>query len=141
MTGTNLDPSVTATDFFGNLTGNVTGNVTGNISGGITGAFSGSSAIVAAAGATQGTAALIGAVLMAIVTVTASTEGVRLPTAATNRMVFVTVPGTKGVKIYPFSGDQIDAAGTNASVALVAGKGNLYYAKNTSQWYTAIKGA
>lgn len=141
MADTNFD-SVVASTFTGNLTGNVTGNLTGNVTGTVTptGAGFGSSAVVAAAGATQGAATLIGAVLFAIVTVTASTEGVRLPSAATNRMVYVSVPGTVGVKVYPFSGDKIDAVATNGAQALVAGKTNLYYAKNTSQWYT-MKGA
>ena len=147
MADTNFD-SVVATTFTGALVGNVTGNVTGGTTGAVTassvansGTQTGNATVYAAAGATQGTATLIGAVLMAIITATASSEGVRLPTAATGRMVYVTIPGTVGTKVYPFSGDKIDSTSTNGSVNLAAGKGNLYYAKNTSQWYTAIKGA
>ncbi len=141
MTGTNLDPSVTATDFIGNLTGNVTGNVTGTVTGGVSGAFTSVPATVAAAGSTQGGATLIGNFMFVRITVTASTEGVRLPTAATGRVIFAYVPGTVGAKIYPFSGDKIDSSSTNSAIALAAGKGSLYVAQNTSQWYTAVKGA
>jgi len=42
--------------------------------------------------------------------------------------------------VYPFSGDKIDASSTNAGVVLAAGKANIYYARNTSQWVT-MKGA
>jgi hypothetical protein len=65
--------------------------------------------ILAAAGATQGTAGAItkGTV---IVTVTASTQGVKLPTAATGQRVRVMCPGTVGVKVYPNTGDKISTA-------------------------------
>lgn len=224
MTGTNLDPSVTATDFFGNLTGNVTGNITGAFSGttvtasgaitgasgtvslpeftftgdtdsgiyrigannigvavnatkildiattglGVTGAFTatsvdapvgsvtpaagtftnlastgtqkGSVAVIAAAGATQGSATLIGAVLNVIVTATASTEGVKLPVATTGREVRIFSSGTVGALVYPNTNGKIESSSTNTAVLIAAGKGNLYVAKNTTQWFV-VKGA
>lgn len=94
---------------------------------------------VAAAGATQGGAAQITNDLV-FVTVTASTQGVKLPTASTGRQVRVFVPGSVGVKVYPNTNGKLDASSTNAAVVLAAGKANLYVAKNTTQWYTQ-KGA
>lgn len=93
----------------------------------------GSFGILAAAGATQGNAAQITA-MVTIVTVTASTEGVKLPAAATGLMRRVFCPGTIGVKVYPFTGDKISTAATNAAVALVADKANIYIAKDSVTW-------
>lgn len=95
--------------------------------------------ILAAAGASQGDAGTItrGTV---IVTVTASTQGVKLPTAATGTMVRVFCPGTKGVKVYPNTGDKISTASTNAAVALVLDKANIYVAKDAITW-VVMKGA
>jgi hypothetical protein len=93
----------------------------------------GSFGIVAAAGASQGTATLL-ASMANIVTVTASTEGVKLPLAATGLMRRVFVPGTVGVKVYPNTGDKISTAATNAAVLLVADKANIYLAKDDKTW-------
>jgi hypothetical protein len=41
MAGTNLDPSVTAAAFIGDITGDVTGDVTGNLTGDVTGDVAG----------------------------------------------------------------------------------------------------
>lgn len=95
--------------------------------------------ILAAAGATQGNAAAITTGFV-IVTVTASTQGVKLPTAVTGLTVKVACPGTKGVKVYPFAGDKISTAATNVAVALVADKTNVYWAKDALTW-TVLKGA
>lgn len=95
--------------------------------------------ILAAAGATQGNAGVITKSTV-IVTVTASTEGVKLPTAATGKRVQVFCPGTVGVKVYPNTGDKISTASTNAAVALVADKANLYIAKDATTW-AVMKGA
>lgn len=94
---------------------------------------------VAAAGATQGTATAI-TKSVAMVTVSASSQGVKLPTAATGLSVRIHVPGTVGVKVYPASGGKIDASSTNTGVVLAAGKANLYFARNATAWVT-MKGA
>jgi len=94
---------------------------------------------LAAAGATQGTAGAITTAVV-VVTVTASSQGVKLPTAATGLEYRVHVPGTVGVTVYPNTADKIDASATNAGVVLAAGKANIYFARNTSQWLT-LKGA
>lgn len=96
---------------------------------------------VAAAGATQGNAGVItGSAGVIIVTVTASTQGVKLPTAATGLEYRVHVPGSVGVKVYPFAADKIDAAATNAAMALAAGKSAIFFARDTLRWVT-LKGA
>lgn len=95
--------------------------------------------VLAAAGATQGNAGAITGSKV-VVTVTASTEGVKLPTAATGLEVRVHVPGTVGVKVYPGTGARIDAVATNTASALVAGKANIYMARDTTRWVT-LKGA
>ncbi len=69
-----------------------------------------------------------------VVTVTASTQGVKLPTAATGRIVRVAVGGTVGVKVYPFAGDKISTASTNVAVLLAADKTNVYLAKDAVTW-------
>lgn len=94
---------------------------------------------IAAAGASQGNATAITS-RVTIVTVTASTQGVKLPTATTGLQVMVMVPGTKGVKVYPFSGDKISTAATNVAVALVADKANIYRAIDAVTW-AVMKGA
>lgn len=91
--------------------------------------------VLAAVGATQGTAGLI-TKSRVIVTVTASTEGVKLPVAATGLEVHIMVPGTIGVKTYPNTNARIDAIATNVALALVAGKGNIYLARDTTRWVT-----
>lgn len=95
--------------------------------------------VLAAAGATQGAAGAI-TKSRVIVTVTASTQGVKLPTAATGLEVRVMVPGTVGVKVYPAANAKIDTAATNTAQALVAGKANVFLARDTTRWVT-MKGA
>lgn len=95
--------------------------------------------VLAAAGSTQlGAGAITSSRVR--VTVTASTQGVLLPVAATGLEVHVRVPGTVGVKVWPNANAKIDALSTNAAQALVAGKGTIYEAYDTTHWIT-IKGA
>ena len=93
----------------------------------------------AAAGATQGTATQITNSAV-IVTVTASTQGVKLPVAAAGKRVLIFGAQTVGVKVYPASGNLISGAATNAAVLLAAGKGNIYQAVDGTTW-RVIKGA
>lgn len=98
--------------------------------------------VVAAAGATQGNAtALPTNAQRVMVTVTASTEGVVLPTPATGKVRRIFVPGTVGVKIYPPLHCFIDAGASNAAVTLAAGKGIEFTASDATHWKTSMKGA
>lgn len=112
-------------------------NYTGN------GSITNAPQIVTAAGATQGNAtAITKGVAIVTVALTASTKGVRLPTAATGLMVYVGNVATFGVKVYPATNGKIGAASTNAadSTVLAINKGNLYVAQNTTRW-TVFRGA
>lgn len=93
----------------------------------------------AAAGSTQLGATLITKSVV-MVSVTASSQGVRLPTAATGRQVTICAASAKGVKVYPFLGDRIQGAATNAAVALVLNKSSIYIASDTINW-RVVKGA
>lgn len=94
---------------------------------------------LAAAGATQGNAAAITSSVV-MVTVTASTQGVKLPTAVTGLQVTICAASGKGVKVYPFSGDRIQGAATNAAVALVLNKSSIFIAADAVNW-RVVKGA
>ncbi len=95
---------------------------------------------IAAAGATQGGATAVTAARV-IVTVTASTEGVKLIAVGTGAEFSIVVPGTIGVKVYPPTNCQIDALSTNTAVALVAGKGSIYMQRSATKFVTKVKGA
>jgi hypothetical protein len=94
---------------------------------------------IAAAGATQGNATPIPTTRGRIikVTVTASTQGVKLPVASTGLQMDVLADPSVGVKVYPAAGGIIGAAATNAAVALAKNKVNTYYAVDKTHWRTA----
>lgn len=91
-----------------------------------------------AAGSTQlGAAAILASTALAIITVatTASTHGVRLPTASTGLSVEVGNAGAFGVKVYPSTNGKIGAASTNvADTVLAVNKVNNYIAVNKTLW-------
>lgn len=94
---------------------------------------------LAATGSTQGGAAQITAHRV-FVTVTASTQGVKLPTAVTGAQVMINAASTVGVKVYPFTGDKFSGVATNTAVVIASGKGNIYNAIDSLTW-RVIKGA
>lgn len=98
--------------------------------------------VVSAAGASQGNATAITS-SKAIITVatTASTHGVKLPTATTGLEVLVANAATFGAKVYPATGGKIGAAATNiADTVLAINKANRYIAVNTTFW-VVLRGA
>ncbi len=131
-------------DVVNNLTGygtpqaitGTTGSFSGNM--GIGGTVAVAPQILSAAGATQGNAtAITKSVAIVTVNTTASTHGVRLPTAATGLMVWVANAGASifGIKVYPGTNGKIGAASTNAADTVLAkNKANLYIARNTTFW-------
>lgn len=93
--------------------------------------------ILTAAGTTQlGATAIVGSKAIVTVAATASTHGVRLPTAATGLEVTVANVGAFGCKVYPATNGKIGAASTNAadSTVLAVNKANRYIAVNTTLW-------
>lgn len=92
---------------------------------------------ITATGTTQLGAALITSALAVItIAATASTHGVRLPSAATGIVVQVGNHGAFGAKVWPFAGDKIGAAATNAadSTVLAINKMNTYQAIDATNW-------
>ena len=96
---------------------------------------------VAAAGATQGNATAIGAsVTDVIVTVTASTQGLKLPTAALGKRLRVWPDTVKGNKLYPATGGKIGAAATNAALTVVANKPVDLIGVSATAWRVQVGG-
>lgn len=139
---------VAADNFIGNTAGSHTGAVDGAL-GGTTpaaasvtdftqnGVFTRTIQTLAAAGATQLDAGAITKSTV-VVTVTASTQGVRLPAAAAGKEVRVAVPGLVGVLVYPATSDAIGSASADAGVLLAAGKMNIYQAIDATTWAVLI---
>jgi len=95
------------------------------------------SAAVSAAGATQATATLLTTTINNVTVVAAAADGVRLPTAVAGlRMLIRNSDAADALKIYPATGGQINALGTNASFSLAAGATIEIFASTTTQWYT-----
>lgn len=92
--------------------------------------------IAAAAGSnSQANATAITKSRVVVTTVSATTRGVRLPTAATGLEVHVLNAGANAVKPYPATGDKIAAGSTNAAgTAIAAAKGNIYLAQDATTW-------
>jgi hypothetical protein len=94
-----------------------------------------------AAGATQGDAtAITGSKAIITVALTASTKGVKLPTAATGLEVLIANAATFGVKVYPATNGKLGASATNAAIVLAINKANRYIAVNTTRWILQVGG-
>ncbi len=97
--------------------------------------------VVTAAGATQGNAtAITGSKAIITVAATASTHGVRLPTASTGLEVTIANNGAFGAKVYPATNGKLGASSTNAAIVLAVKKANRYIALNTTQWILQVGG-
>lgn len=74
-----------------------------------------------------------------VVLVSATTRAVKLPVAATGKIVRIWNDTTTGVKVYPATGGTIGAAATNAvGAAIATRKGVIYYARNATHWITLV---
>lgn len=93
-------------------------------------------ATVAAAGSAQGDAAAI-ADGLTLVSAADGTKGVKLPTAAAGGLVVVKNNAAAILKVYPFSGDAIDALGTNAALSVPAYGSVRLVAYDATTWYGA----
>lgn len=90
---------------------------------------------VAAAGATQGNATAVPAdVTEIVVTVTASTQGIRLRPIAAGRVKRVWASPSVGVKVYPATGSIIGAAATNAAKLVPKNTMVSFYAVDATHW-------
>lgn len=96
---------------------------------------------VAAAGTSQGTATAIAAAgAIVFVTVTASTEGIKLPTAAQGLRYTVYADPAIGNKVYPATGALIAAGATNAAYTLVKDTATTFVAFSATKW-RVLKGS
>jgi hypothetical protein len=90
--------------------------------------------VVAAAGASQATSTLIGNFMVVVVTASTSAQGIRFPSAATGRMLFLFTTGTKAPLAYPFLHDKIGTGASNIALQLTANKGGIFMAKDATTW-------
>jgi len=97
----------------------------------------GVSPAVSAAGTTQGTATALTRPINIVSTVAAgSADGVVMPATVAGMRIIVINTSAATLKVYPASGGQINALGTNAAYVLAAGGRLEFVATTTSQWYT-----
>jgi sugar lactone lactonase YvrE len=95
------------------------------------------SAAVSAAGATQGTATGLVSNINNVTVVAVGAAGVRLPTAVAGMRILIRNSDSADVlSIYPATGGQINALGTNTASTLVAGLTTELVATTATQWYT-----
>ena len=95
------------------------------------------SAAVSAAGATQGTATALVSNINNVTVVAVGAAGVRLPTAVAGMRILIRNSDSADVlSIYPATGGQINALGTNVASTLVAGLTTELVATTATQWYT-----
>ena len=93
-------------------------------------------ATVAAAGNSQGTAAAVSDGFT-LVTAADSTKGVILPAAVAGRVVILkTTVGAQTLKVYPASGDAINAIAADSAYTMAALTSSLLVAYDTTTWYT-----
>jgi hypothetical protein len=94
------------------------------------------SAAVSAAGATQGTATGLVSNINNVTVVAVGAAGVRLPTAVAGMRILVrNSDSADTLSIYPATGGQINALGTNVASTLVAGLTTELVATTATQWY------
>jgi len=94
-------------------------------------------AAVSAAGATQATATGLVSNINNVTVVAVGAAGVRLPTAVAGMRILIRNSDSADVlSIYPATGGQINALGTNTASTLVAGLTTELVATTATQWYT-----
>lgn len=71
-------------------------------------------------------------------TTTANPSGVTLPTALLGKSVYVFNRGTNPINVYPATGAQIDALGTNVSFQIAVGGWLQFNATSLTQWYSSV---
>lgn len=69
-----------------------------------------------------------------IVTVSATSRGVRLPPASPGLTELITNAGDRSVRIFPASGDRIGVLATNQGTSMPFGKGAIFLAQDDTTW-------
>lgn len=98
--------------------------------------YAGGTGITAHAGGGQGSAVALTAEVNFVTTVASSGDSVKLPTAALGLRITVFNQGANATDIFPVSGGQIDALGTNAAYSLSAGSSKSFYGKSSTAWFS-----
>ena len=94
-------------------------------------------AAVSAAGTAQGTATALVSNINNVTVVAVGAAGVRLPTAVAGMRILIRNSDSADVlSIYPATGGQINALGTNVASTLAAGLTTELVATTATQWYT-----
>lgn len=75
--------------------------------------------------------------LNVVTSTTANPSGVTLPTALLGRNIYVVNKGTNPINVYPATGGQIDAAGTNVSIQIPVNGVVEFNATSLTQWYSS----
>ncbi len=95
------------------------------------------SAAVTAAGTTQGGATALTSTINNVTVVASGNDGVVLPAAVSGaRLLIRNSDSADTLKIYPASGAQINALGSNVAYQLLPGGTIEFYAVTTTQWYS-----
>lgn len=95
------------------------------------------SSSITATGTTQNAAVELTSSINNVTVVTATNDGVRLPTAVPGVTILVrNSDAADTLKIYPATGAEINALGANNSYSLTAGSVVQLFATTTTQWYT-----
>jgi hypothetical protein len=105
----------------------------------ITGAISTLSVeTVAAAGSTQADAGQIAATTNALIEATGAdaTKGVKLPAALAGRFLLVKNNANAVLKVWPTTGDGINAIAVDSNIALAAFTSAIFAAKDGTTWFT-----
>jgi hypothetical protein len=98
--------------------------------------FSTQSSMAAVNPGAQATATPLVAETCHIVTVPAANSGVKLPAAQAGRVITViNAHATLAINVYPFLGDQINAAGANVPFSLAAGTTAIFYCGVIQNWW------
>ena len=95
------------------------------------------SATITAAGTTQGTATSLTKTIN-VITAGSADQGVMLPDSLLGLCVTVVNATANIIKIYPFTGDAIDALGTNAAKSLAAGHTLQLVGASTALWRSIL---
>jgi hypothetical protein len=108
--------------------------VTGVTTFGAANVYKGATGITAFAGGGQASATALTAEVSFVTTVATTADSVKLPTAALGKHMVVYNDGANSVNIFPISGGQIDALGTNNAYALAAGTSIEFWGKSATDW-------
>lgn len=97
-------------------------------------------AAVAAAGSAQGDATAITANSFALIHGTGAdgTKGIRLPTASAGKLYFIKNADAANaiLKVYPATGDNINALAANAAISMAAKTAAVFVALDSDVWFT-----